>query len=171
MSEKITNSLSIETYLTRHENLLLEHIRRMLQAETKITLLESALQEMYKKNEDLTQQVETTRMALDQAINGLSAVTNERNSLSSKTESLETALTIVRADLNNALVEKSEVEKLQIKLDTLELDYDTLKINYLLVLEQYNSIKPAAVEEQESAPAEKKKRQKNVESEWVDGQY
>lgn len=174
MSEKTSGSFSIDTYMAKQEGLLLEHIRRMLQAETKITLLESAIQDMFKRNEDLSQQVETGKVALEQAINGLSAVTVERNDLMTKVSTLESALVTSRADLNKALIDKTEVEKLKSRLNTLEADYETLKANYNLVLEQYNAAVPAVIEEAPPEPVslpEKKKRPKSVESEWVDGKY
>lgn len=169
MSEKTSGSFSVDTYLSKQEGLLLEHIRRMLQAETRITLLEAALQDMYKRNEELSQQIETTNVALDQAINGLTAVTNERNALNDKVTSLESALIAARSDLNRALVDQSDVEKLKLKLSVVEDDYRVLKQNYNNVLEQYNAIRPDAVEE--PPPVEKKKKVKSTESEWTDGKY
>lgn len=169
MNEKTSGSFSIDTYLSKQEGLLLEHIRRMLQAETKITLLEAALQDMYKRNEELTQQIETTNMALDQAINGLSAVTNERNTLNDKVTGLEVSLITTRTDLNKALVEQSDVEKLKSKLNIVEEDYRVLKQNYNNVLERYNAVTLNAVEA--APPVEKKKKIKSTESEWSDDKY
>lgn len=174
MGEKTSGNLSVDMYLSKQEGLLLEHIRRMLQGETKISLLEAALQEMYKKNEELTQQVDAGKVALDQAINGLSAVTAERNALSAKAGNLESALATSRADLNKVIIEKSEVEKLTLKLNALETDYNTLKTNYNLVLEQYNAMNPAVTEEVLAEPTpvpDKKKKTKNIEPEWTDGKY
>ena len=169
MSEKTSGSFSIDTYLSKQEGLLLEHIRRMLQAETKITLLEAALQDMYKRNEELSQQIETTNVALDQAINGLSAVTNERNALNDRVTGLEAALVTARSDLNKALVEQSDVEKLKSKLNIVEEDYRVLKQNYSNVLERYNTVTLDVVEA--PPPVEKKKKIKSTESEWTDGKY
>lgn len=166
MNEKTGGSLSIDTYLAKQEGLLLEHIRRMLQGETRITLLETALQDMYKRNEELSNQVDTTKVALDQAINGLSAATNERNDFSDKVKLLETQLVSTKASLNKALVENSEIEKLKEKLNTVEEDYRVLKQNYSNVLERYN-----AVTLDVSPPVEKKKKVKSTEPEWEDGKY
>ena len=169
MNEKTGGNFSIDTYLSKQEGLLLEHIRRMLQAETKITLLESALQDMYKRNEELSHQVDTTKVALDQSINGLSAVTNERNTLSDKIKTLETQLASSRDALNKALVENSEIEKLKEKLNTVEEDYRVLKQNYSNVLERYNTVTLDVAEA--PPPVEKKKKIKSTESEWTDGKY
>jgi predicted nuclease with TOPRIM domain len=146
MNEKTGGSFSIDTYLAKQEGLLLEHIRRMLQAETKITLLEAALQDMYKRNEELSQQNETTKLALDQAINGLTAVTNEKDRLGTKVNDLEQSLKSTRNDLNSALIYKGEVDKLNGKLSVAETNYNALKQNYDIVLENYNAAKAVAVE-------------------------
>jgi chromosome segregation ATPase len=170
MSEVASGSFSIDTYLSKQEGLLLEHIRRMLQAETKIALLEAALQDMYKRNEELVQQNETTKVTLDQAVNGLTAVTEEKIRLEASIKDLELVLKSTRNDLNAALIHKGEVDKLNEKLSVAESDYSALKQNYNIVLEQYNAIKPTVVEV--SAPVEKKsKKVKSTESEWADGKY
>ena len=165
MSERTSGSLSIDTYMSKQEGLLLEHIRRMLQAETKITLLESALQDMYKRNEELSQQVESTQDALQQAVNGITAVTNERDSLKANLTILESDLTTARADLNRALIQKTEIDKLNERLKTLQTDYDTLKQNYNSVLKSHDSLTSTHPE------VLKKKKIKSTESEWTDGQY
>jgi chromosome segregation ATPase len=169
MSEKTSGSFSIDTYLSKHEGLLLEHIRRMLQAETKITLLESALQDMHRRNEELIKQVETSKVALDQAINGLSAVTNEKIELENKIKELDQTIVSIRSNLNSAIIQKSEFESLRTKLASTEADYETLKVNYDIVLDNYNKL----MESVQSQPAvtEKKKKTKSTESEWTDGQY
>ncbi len=168
MSEVASGSFSIDTYLSKQEGLLLEHIRRMLQAETKIALLEAALQDMYKRNEELIQQNETTKVTLEQAVNGLTAATNQRNNLELRVQELDRTVENLKRDLNGALVYRGEAEKLTEQLNTAKEGYETLKRNYDLVLEQYNAIKPVEV----SPPVEKKKKQaKSTGSEWVDGQY
>jgi chromosome segregation ATPase len=170
MSEVASGSFSIDTYLSKQEGLLLEHIRRMLQAETKITLLEAALQDMYKRNEELAQQNETTKVTLEQAVNGLTAVIEEKIRLEASIKDLELVLKSTRNDLNAALINKGEVDKLNEKLSVAEGDYSALKQNYNIVLEQYNAIKPTVVEI--SSPVEKKsKKIKSTESEWTDGKY
>lgn len=158
MSEKQTNNFSIDTYLSKQEGYLLENIRRYLQAETKIVLLESALQDMYKKNEELTKQLETVNITLEQSINGLTAVTSERNDL-------EKLLLSTRAELNQALIYKNEVNLLNEKINTLTTDYSTLKQNYDIVLEEYNKLLPA------KEISVKRRKVKGSEHEWTDGQY
>lgn len=165
MNEKTGGSLSIDTYLSKQEGLLLEHIRRMLQAETKITLLEAALQDMYKRNEELTQQIETTNVALEQAINGLAAATNDKNNLTENVKSLEQSLSSTRSDLNQALSYRGEVDKLNVKIEMLTTDYTTLKQNYDITLREHNKLLAA----QETTV--KKRKVKSTESEWTDGQY
>jgi chromosome segregation ATPase len=144
----------------------------MLQAETKITLLEAALQDMYKRNEELSQQNETTKLALDQAINGLAAVTNEKDRLGTKVNDLEQSLKSTRNDLNSALIYKGEVDKLNGKLNVAETNYSALKQNYDIVLENYNAAKAIeAAAAEATITVEKKKKVKSTESEWTDGKY
>lgn len=169
MSEKTSGSFSIDTYLSKHEGLLLEHIRRMLQAETKITLLEAALQDMHRRNEELTKQAETSKVALDQAINGLSAVTNEKLDLESRIKDLNQTIASVKSNLNSAIIQKSEFESLRTKLASTEADYETLRTNYNMVLDNYNKLMESV--QPQPAVTEKKKKTKSTESEWTDGQY
>jgi hypothetical protein len=89
MAENSSGILSVDTYLAKQEGHLIEHIRRLLQAETKISLLETGIQELHRKNKDLGEQLDNCSMTLDQSIAGLSAVTVERNQLQEENKSLK----------------------------------------------------------------------------------
>lgn len=92
MSEKLkSGNFSFDTYITKQEGLLVDYLRKTLQAETKVAILESALQEMYKKVEELNQQIEMQQLTFDQSINGLQSVTVERDGLQSRLKEVETS--------------------------------------------------------------------------------
>lgn len=164
MGDNTSGSISIDIYLSKHEGLLLENIRRMLQAETRVALLESVLQDVQKKNEELIKQSETTKTALDQAIVGLSIVTNEKLVLENKVKELD-------QNLNNTLNQLDEFQKLKSKLTTIEVDYEILKNNYSIVLDNYNKLIGSEQSSPQVIVTEKKRKSKSTESEWIDGKY
>lgn len=193
MSDKTGGNFSVETYISKQETLLVEHIRRSLQAETKIAILESGLQELYKKNEELTEQINLQRNTSDQAISGLQATTLERDKFQNKTSELEQVLQNRTRDFEQRLNEtnternrltsqlnasnnkianlENEINQLNNRVQVAGNDYTTLKENYnrvLAALEEAN----AKVERFESLNSKKKpKKVSTQESEWVDGEY
>lgn len=190
MSDKLGGNFSVETYITKQESLLLDHIRRLLQAETKIVLLESGIQELYKKNEDLTEQLALQKTTSDQSFAGLEAVTIERDKQRAKVAELEKALnecnnqtTGVRNQYkdssNRILVLEGEIQQLNTKLQVANNDYATLKENYnkvLEALEEANRKLDGADKKLESVGVVKTtkplpKKKKTADSEWVDGEY
>jgi chromosome segregation ATPase len=170
MDENSGRSLSVDTYLSKQESLLVEHIRRLLQAETKIHLLETGIQELHKRNKELTEQVETFNVTVNQSIAGLQAVTLERDKLQQDNESLKSSLKTCNTKLNDQLIVNTELEKLKERLRVSEDDYATLKENYNRVL----AMLPQTVEpepEPEPVQEKKSKKVKSTESEWTDGKY
>jgi predicted nuclease with TOPRIM domain len=167
MDENGGRPLSVDIYITRQESLLVEHIRKFLQAETKIALLEGGLQELHKKNKDLLDQIDVHQMTIDQSLNGLKAVTMEKDKLAAENESISASLKDCKSRLNELLVVKTELDQVKDRLKIAEDDYVTLKGNYntvVAMLPENNTTEPA--------PSERKlKKKKNTESEWIDGQY
>lgn len=201
MSDKLGGNFSVETYIAKHESLLLDHVRRLLQAETKNVLLESGLQEMYKKNEELTEQLNIQKTTSDQSINGLQAITLERDKLQTKLKEQEQSYLTKIKEVQNALddcnnqttglrgqynsstnrtmVLEGEIQQLNTKLQVANNDYATLKENYnkvLEALEEANRKLDGADKKLESVEVVKTtkplpKKKKTADSEWVDGEY
>ena len=165
MDENGGRSLSVDTYLSKQENLLLEHIRRLLQAETKISLLETGIQELHRKNKDLSEQLETCNVTINQSIVGLNAVTIERDKLLQDNESFRVSLKACNAKLNDQLIVNTELENLKERLKVSEGDYSTLKENYNRVLAMVPQDEPELPQEKKS------KKIKSTESDWADGKY
>jgi hypothetical protein len=155
------NDRAIDTYLSKQENLVVEFVRRLLQAETKIVMLESAVQEANKRAEESKEQYETCKTTLDQTINGLAAVTIERDALNDKVQVIEKAL-------NNCIIDRTKLSSQTSVLNTLSNDYASLKENYDLVLAQLNKCNT----DEKSLPPKKKgnKKQVNQEQEWSYGE-
>jgi chromosome segregation ATPase len=170
MDETSGRSLSVDTYLSKQEGLLVEHIRRLLQAETKVSLLEAGIQELHRKNRELNDQLDTCNVTINQSIAGLQAITHERDKLQQDGESLRSSLKTCNAKLNDQLIVNTELEKLKERLRISEEDYATLKENYnrvLAMLPQISEVEP----EHEPVQEKKSKRIKSTESEWTDGKY
>lgn len=166
MDENSGRSLSIDTYISRQENLLVEHIRRLLQAETKISLLETGLQEMHKRNQELQEQVDLGNVTIEQSLNGLKAVTRERDKLAEENQRLNVTLTDCNVMLNDKLVLETELNGVKEKLKIAEGDYATLKENYnrvLALIPQSSEPEPGAA----SVSTKKSKKPKSTESEWT----
>lgn len=164
MSEKLkSGNFSFDTYVTKQEGLLVEYLRKTLQAETKIVLLESALQEMYKNVEELNQQIEVQQTTIDQSIVGLQAVTIERDNLQARIKDAESAFNRTKDDYlnkikhledalnacnnengnvkrqastqdNRVLVLENEIRHLNNSIQIANNDYSTLRENYNRVI-------------------------------------
>lgn len=156
MNDNISGgSFSLDTYISKQESLLLDFMRKQLQADTKVAILEAALQELYKKNEALNEQIEQNNDILNQSIAGLQITTNEKDSLQTKTEQLQSKIDQLQNALKEANVENNnrvnleeEIKQLNNKLQITNGDYSTLKENYhkvLAALEEVND-KPKQVE-------------------------
>lgn len=189
MSEKTTGgNFSIDTYISKQENLLVEYIRRFLQAETKVHLLETALQEMHRKTEDLSKQAEDLRIqielrdnTIEQSVAGLQAVTVERDNLKARNQKLDAALTecnekrgglqSVTGDLENKIaLLQEEIKQRECAAVVSSSNYSTLKSNYDKVLAALNEADSKIARLEAPIQKSKPKKQKNTTSEWVDGE-
>jgi chromosome segregation ATPase len=153
----MTEKHVVDTYLSKQEGLVVEFIRRTLQAETKIAVLESALLESGKKAEVLKEQLERAEETLNQSLVGLKALTVERDELSTKVKSL-------MLNLNDCLVEKSKLSE----LTALKAENETIKSNYELVCAELTKL------QSNNSPSpkypEKKAHKKAAKLEWSDGE-
>lgn len=157
--ENITDSdIFINAYLKKQEDFTIEIIRKRLEGEVKIQLLQTELQKVLTEKTSLEDMVK-------QSLVGLEGITLERDKYKTKVTELETKLEKdIRAlrdiNINNqALIDELKV---QVKsYSSLKSDYETLKNNYDMVCAELNKIS--------EKPITKKKSKKEQESEWIDG--
>jgi len=136
MSEN-DNDFFVETYIKKQETLFLEQMRRLLQADTKSTVLEIALNERNATVIELEEQVRQLNTAISQAVNGLQSITNDRDVLKKKLEEADERIEYLTDIQNkykvveNELANKSvTVDKLSTELQSYQKNVDQLKENY-----------------------------------------
>jgi chromosome segregation ATPase len=165
----------VRIYIGRHENILLDHVRKQLDIETKSIILDNQLKEYTKKIEELEQHNTSLTDMVNQSTNGLRAVTNERDQLKEKFDNLKAThntvteeLVIIRLEKQNALnriaLLEQDINELNINLETASQDNITLKENYSIVLEELDTLKCGS----ESTSTEDKKKPKSTKnSSWT----
>lgn len=188
MSEA-TNEYFMEVHVKSHEAILLDNVRKLAEAYTKNTFLERAVSEYRRQIEDLTQQNNSSQTALQQAVNGLQAVTVEKDKIIKELEQerKENKESIQMYIEHNKEVEnryndinvkyneiKAAFERLNSKAEGYVSDNSTLKKNYNRVLEELSKYKEQEIEittpvNNIVSLGEKKKPKKQESSEWVDG--
>ena len=185
--ENVTDSdIFINAYLKKQEDFMVELIRKKLETEVKVQLLQTELQKV------LTEKIPLEDM-VKQSMTGLEGITLERDKYKNKVTELENklekdirALRDINVDNQTLITELKE----QIKQSTtLKSDYETLKNNYNKVNEELNRVNgelnrvlqeltkaneelTKANEKPIDKPAviNKKKLKKDLqESEWIDG--
>jgi len=157
--ENVTDSdIFINAYLKKQEDFTVELIRKRLEGEVKIQLLQTELQKVLAEKTSLEDMVK-------QSLVGLEGITLERDNYKIKASDLESKLekdTRALRDINvnnQALIDELKV---QVKsYSSLKSDYEILKNNYDMVLAELNKIS--------EKPVTKKKSKKEQESEWIDG--
>jgi chromosome segregation ATPase len=153
---------SVDLYLSKQENIVVEFIRRTLQAETKITLLESALQESNKQLEETNTQLEHHKTLVSDVLNTLKTTTIERDTLKARVDNLTT-------DLEDYHDLKLAIETCRERLNTVSSDYSTLQNNYQAVVQELVKYQP--IVEKEVSPRKKAvKKPIKQDSEWSDGE-
>lgn len=188
MSEA-TSDYFLEVHVKSHETILLDNIRKLAEAYTKVTFLERAVNECRKQIDELTQQYNATQTALQQAVAGLQATTVDRDRA---TKELEQERRDSKENVTALLEKNQDLERrhneLSVSFNDLKTVYDdlnsrvegyvsdntTLKKNYNRVLEELNKLRPQESEPDNTTPTnivslgEKKKSKKPESSEWVD---
>jgi chromosome segregation ATPase len=136
MSEN-DNDFFVETYIKKQESLFLEQMRRLLQADTKSTVLEIALNERNATVAELEEQLRQLNTAISQAVNGLQSITNERDTLKKKLDEAEGKVDYLTEFQNkyrtveNELANKTLLaEKLNNELQSYQKNVDQLKENH-----------------------------------------
>ena len=190
MSENVTNDFFVETHIKSHETFILDLSRKIVENFTKITFLERAVSESRKQIDDLTAQNNNSQTALQQAVNGLQAMTAEKDKLTrdlndekqnhSKTvDEYKKYKEISERTINDLNVLNNELDsnfaELNTRVETYISDNSTLKKNYNRVLEELNNLKqslPQQVEVSEESNiidlGKKSKPKKTNGQEWVD---
>lgn len=165
----------VRIYIGRHENILLDHIRKQLDIETKSIILDNQLKEYTKKIEELEQHNASLTDMFNQSTNGLRAVTTERDQLKEELNNLKTThneineeLVIIRLEKQNALnriaLLEQDTNELNVNLETATQDNITLKKNYSIVLEELDMLR----NDSESSNTEDKKKPKSTKnSSWA----
>lgn len=165
----------IETYVKKQEGLLLEHIRRQIQAETKNSVIEIALVERTNKVAELEEQIRQLNTAVNQAITGLQSLTIERDGLKKNLEEANERIEYLSKfqqkykELENELANRSiVVDKLSNRIETYQQDMEQIKSNYEVVS---TALEDATTKLSNLSKAKSGKGQKKaaVESEWTDG--
>jgi chromosome segregation ATPase len=146
MSEN-DNDFFVETYIKKQETLFLEQMRRLLQADTKSTVLEIALNERNATVCELEEQVRQLNTAISQAVNGLQSITNDRDVLQKKLTEAEERIEYLIEFYNKYKIVENElasktvtVDKLSNQLQTYQKDMDQLKENYNKVNDVYKTV-------------------------------
>lgn len=169
--ENVTNSdIFINAYLKKQEDFTVEIIRKKLEAEVKVQLLQTELQKTLTEKTSLEELVK-------QSVTGIEALTLERDGYKTKLSDLQEKLekdTRALRDINidnQALITelKDQVKDYSI----LKTDYETLTNNYNKVLEELSRVTTELNKEPEKPVINNKKKSKKLiqepESEWVDG--
>lgn len=165
----------VETYVKKQEAILIETIRRLLQADTKVSVLELALSEQTAKVEELESQSKQLNTALQQSINGLQSLTIERDvlkkNLEEANERIEYLMSIQEKyrTAENELANKTiTVDKLSTKVETYKQDLEQLKSNYDKV---NNALDEATVKLSSLAKTKETKKPLGTanKSEWTSG--
>jgi len=190
MSENVTNDFFVETHIKSHETLILDLSRKVVENTTKVTFLERAVSESRKQIDDLTIQNNNSQTALQQAINGLQAMTIEKDKLIGELKDekedhnntkkvFEKYKDSAERNINELNVLNNELDskytQLNNKVETYISDNFTLKKNYNKVLEELNNLKlslPKPIEVIEDSNiielGKKSKNKKTVSEEWID---
>jgi len=190
MSENVTNDFFVETHIKSHETLILDLSRKVVENTTKVTFLERAVSESRKQIDDLTIQNNNSQTALQQAVNGLQAMTIEKDKLIGELKDekedhnntkkvFEKYKDSAERNINELNVLNNELDskytQLNSKVETYISDNSTLKKNYNKVLEELNNLKlslPKPIEVIEDSNiielGKKSKNKKTVSEEWID---
>lgn len=177
MSEQ-NEDFYVETYVKKQEGLLLEHIRRQIQAETKNSVIEIALVERTNKVAELEEQIKQLNTAVNQAVMGLQSLTIERDGLKKNLDEANERIEYLAKfqqkykDLENELANRSVVvDKLSNRIETYQQDMEQMKTNYTAVssaledattkLSKLSKIKNDRGSKKAAAPV--------TETEWTDG--
>lgn len=125
----------LKQYIQRQENLLLDHIRKMLDYELKNLILNASLQDMTSKYEESQKQVLIQNDLMQQAANSVESLTLEKNRLQQKESELNTTIDNLKKSLQDC---KNEREKLLKEHNVLQITYDNFDKKYQDLQNEYD---------------------------------
>jgi chromosome segregation ATPase len=177
------NDTYVKTYISKFEGVFLDQVRKHVECDTKNALYASAVQDFQKKLEEAERNSADTKSALDQALNGLQAVTLEKNEMKIKLEKLESDFSLVSKESdklklecmqvqNKLAISEQTITELTEKLNSQLSNNDTLKNNYQIVLnelQEYHKKQHQIDSDTDVNPKRKKKTDLTKGPDWVDG--
>ena len=147
MTEKNLLNAPIDVYLSKQESLVLDFIRRALQAETKVAMLEEALNQTKLKLETVEAQNATCASTLDQSINGIQALQVDKEQYKNEAARLSTDVADLRSKLEVEHDLNQTIRRLQTELNDskqttqrLQTELVTKKSNYNATLAAYDNL-------------------------------
>lgn len=172
-----TDDMYIKTYIGRFEQALLDHVRKQVDSETKISIYEAAIQDLQRKLEETERMAADHKSAFDQALVGLQSVTLEKDEFKTRQEKRETEFELICSELekvreerqkafNDVALLEQKVADLNRLVEAANIDAGVMKNNYTLVLK---SLEEANAELERVKLNKKSKRATAKDSEWIDG--
>lgn len=189
MSEDQNENLLVTTYIKRHETILLEHIRKQIDAESRNTLLQMAMDEQSKLLDERDKTITALQNTVNQSLVSVQSSTVDREAMSSQIQNLQhmydqrgNELQELRQKYEQQINELRELnhrysvqqnsineenKSLKDRLEATENNLNTIKNNYTLVVQSLEECQRA---QQQHEP--KKKLSKTTikkDPEWIDG--
>ncbi len=124
MTDKLVTA-SIDVYLSKQEGLVVEYIRKALQAETKVAMLEEALTQAKQKLEQATAQNDTCSSTLEQSIAGLQALQVEKERFKTEVIDLSKQVTELHSIAESERRLQEENVRLKRELEETKSKYNT----------------------------------------------
>jgi chromosome segregation ATPase len=170
------NDTYVKTYISRFETVLLDQVRKHVECDTKNVLYASAVQDFQKKLEEAERYGADMKSALDQALNGLQAVTLDKDEIKLTYEKLRADVSSLQSELHSSKVEANQhlnqiailnnkLAELNNKLNASNANHETVKNNYSIVLKNLESCNA----ELETLKLTKKKKAVLKDQDWIDG--
>lgn len=138
--EELVNTL--QRYIQKQEKMLLDHLRRNIEYELKTEDLSRAVNELSSKYEESQKQVEIQNDLMQQAANGVEAVTVEKQKLEKTVSNLEIMLSNKKKEYDDLMKKLSEIrndsEKCKEERSNLVSEINELKQEYKRQTEELN---------------------------------
>jgi chromosome segregation ATPase len=177
------NDTYVKTYISKFEGVFLDQVRKHVECDTKNALYASAVQDFQKRLEEAEKNSADTKSALDQALNGLQAVTLEKNEMKIKLEKLKSDIDLIAKEndrhrhecmhaQNKLVISEQTIVELTEKLNSQLSNNDTLKNNYQIVLnelQEYHKKQHQIDSDTDVNPKRKRKTDLTKGPDWVDG--
>lgn len=138
------NIFYLQKYIQRQEQLLLGNIRKNLEYEIKIESLNAAVTEISGKYEESQKQVEIQNEMMQQAANGVEAVTIEKKKLENTIKNLEQMLSNKKNEYDNlnktVMDNRNEFDRCKEERSNLQSELKEIKEEYKRQTEELNKL-------------------------------